>query len=324
MSTHRAVITDGGYASYDVERRVLAEADADVIVLERPGRGRLKEGIAGAHALLVRQSVIDAEIFDCCPECRVVARYGVGVDNVDLKEATARGVVVANTPGFCDADVAMHAAALVLALARRVVSHDRRIRAGEWDIGSSEPIHRLEGRTVGLLGLGAIGRRLAGMLRGFEAKVIAHDPYVDEKAARELGVEIVDLDDLFRRSDFVSIHAPLTEETRHVVSGRTLGLMKEEAFLINTSRGGLVEEGALVGALESGKLAGAALDVFEREPCPMESQLRSFPNVILSDHAGWYSEESLAELQRRTAEAARDVLLEKRPGSVVNPAVYER
>ena len=324
MSAHKAVITDGGYPSYEIEHRVLADADAEVAVLEGPGREELKKGVARAHALLVRQSVIDAEVLDCCPECKAVARYGVGVDNVDLKEATSRGVVVANTPGFCDVDVATHAAALLLSLARRVVSHDRRVRAGEWDIGSSEPIHRLQGRTVGLLGLGAIGRRLAGMLRGFEVKLVAHDPYVDEVAARELGAELVELDELFGRSDFVSLHAPFTKETRHVVCERTLALMKEGAFLVNTSRGGLVDEEALLGALKSGKLAGAALDVFEKEPLPEESPLRSLPDVILTDHASWYSEESLAELQRRTAEAARDVLLGKKPESVVNPEVYER
>ena len=323
MKTYTAVITDGGFASYEIERRILAQADAELVVLEHPAREELRRGVAGAHALLVRQSVIDAGVFEVCPECKVVARYGVGVDNVDLEEATARGVVVANTPGFCDEDVAAHAAALLLSLARRVVSHDRRIRGGEWDISPLEPIHRLRGRTVGLLGLGAIGRRLARMLRGFEVKLVAYDPYVEESVARELGAEPVGLEELFRRSDFLSIHAPLTEETHHAVCERTLALMKEGAFLVNTSRGGLVEEGALIGALESGRLAGAALDVFEKEPLPKESPLRGLSNVILSDHAAWYSEESTAELQRRAAEAARDVLLGKRPESVVNPEVYE-
>ena len=324
MAKFRVVVTDLGYKSYAPEEEAFTGLGLDVELVLRESGTPLAEACAGAHGLLVRQSEIDRPLLESMKGCRVVARYGIGVDNVDLAAATECGIVVANTPGFCVHEVAEHALALVLACARRVLEHDRRVRAGEWDIGSKAPIYRIEGKTLGLVGLGAIPQKLAAKAGGLGLRMIAADPYVKPEIAARLHVELVGFDRLLAESDFVSIHAPNLPETRHMFNADAFTQMKPTAYLVNTSRGPLVDEAALAAALERGEIAGAALDVFETEPLPADSPLRESGNLILSDHAGWYSEESILEVQRRAGEAVASVLAGKRPESVVNPDVYKK
>jgi D-3-phosphoglycerate dehydrogenase len=319
----KVVITDGGYRDYKYERGILEPVNCEIYVNE--GAAEPLEEICGdAAGLLVRQSRITPDLIAVMPLCKVVARYGIGVDNVDIPACTEAGIVVANTPGFCVDDVSTHAIALLFSLIRRVVSHDRRIRGGEWDIGSGERIHRERGKTLGLVGFGSIPQCLHAKVAGFNFQVITHDPFIPDELAKAKKVTKVELDELCRQADYISVHAPLNAETRHLIGAEQFALMKPSAFIVNTSRGPVIDEEALIAALQAGRLAGAALDVYEVEPLPEDSPLRAMPNVVLSDHAGWYSEESLAELQSRAANAVASVLIGGRPESVVNPEVYKR
>jgi D-3-phosphoglycerate dehydrogenase / 2-oxoglutarate reductase len=249
-----------------------------------------------------------------------IVRYGVGVDTVDLQAATARGIRVANVPDYgADIEVSDQAAALTLALVRRVVSRHAQVVAGKWNIGQSEPIYRIAGSTLGLIGFGRIARAYLSKMRAFGiTDVLVHDPYVPAAELERLGVKHVDADEIFRKARIISLHAPATAENRHLVNERTLALMRPDACLINTSRGGLVDTAALAKALAEGKLFGAALDVLEVEPMPADSPLKSLPNVILSDHVGWYSEATVASLQEGAAKAALEILTTGIPTNWVN------
>jgi len=319
----KVVITDGGYASYDCERSILEPIGCEVYINEGTAEP-LEEICTDAVGLIVRQSLIQKPLIDKMPECKVVARYGIGVDNVALDDCAAAGIVVANTPGFCIEDVSSHAIALIFAQIRRVVSHDRRIRAGEWDIGSAEPIHRERGRTLGLVGFGAIPQCLRDKVAGFGFEVLVFDPFIPDELAAEKNVKKVELKELCEKADYISVHAPLNDKTRGMMGAEQFKQMKPTAFIVNTARGPVIDEAALAEALGAGELAGAGLDVWETEPLPADSPLREMPNVILSDHAGWYSEESLVEMQTRAAKAVAAVLAGEKPESVVNPAVYDK
>jgi len=324
MARYTAVATDLGYASFDLERKALAAADCELVLCEDNSPEGLAKTCAPAHGLLARQSKINAELIGKMKNCQVIARYGVGVDSVDIAAATAAGIVVAHVPNYCMEDVASHALALLLSAVRGTVWRDRRVRSGAWDAGAGYEIHRFSGRTLGIVGLGAIPQKLAELVSGFGMRLLAHDPYMAQEVAEKLKVKLVDLATLCRESDYVSVHAPLNDQTRHMLSDAEFELMKKGVIVVNTSRGPVIDEEALARALEAGKVFTAALDVYEAEPLPATSPLRKFERVILSDHAGWYSEEATAELQRRTAEAVAAVLSGKKPESVVNPEVYEK
>ncbi len=325
MAKFKVVVTDPGYKSYESERRVCAAAGAELagpVVWKDPCE--LFEGCKGAHGLLVRQAPIDRALIEALPDLKVIARYGIGVDNEDLEAATARGVVVANVLGYCVEEVSDQALALIMACARKLVDHDKRVRAGEWDIGPKDPVYRMTGKTFGLVGYGSIPRRLHEKIAGWRFKVLVHDPYLPADAAKKAGVTLVDLDTLLKESDYVSVHAPSNKETFHMINAQRLAMMKPTAVLVNTARGPVIDEAALAEALKKGRPASAGLDVYEKEPLPADSPLRKLPNVVLTDHAGWYSEESIQELQEETAKAAAAVLQGERPKSVVNPKVYEK
>ncbi|HXH84731.1 MAG TPA: C-terminal binding protein [Candidatus Tectomicrobia bacterium] len=299
----RAVILDDGYASYDTERAVLGAAGAEVVL--RPCRGdarRAREAVTDADAVLVRETPVDAGVVAAMTRCRVIVRYGVGVDNVDLEAARARRIPVANVPDYGVEDVSDHTVALLLAVARRIVTRDRAVRAGAWGIGPAEPVHRVAGRVLGLIGYGRIGRAVHRKLGGFGlARVLVHDPFLD---AAPPGVELVDLERLVAEADYVCLHCPLTPATHHLIDAPRLRAMKPTAILVNAARGPIVDEAALVEALREGRIFGAGLDVFEREPLPAHHPLRALDRVVLSDHTAWYSEESIADLQRKAAEEA--------------------
>lgn len=324
MATFKVVVTDLGYPNYDSEREQVEAIDGELFLAECETAEDVTEGTRDADGVLNRAAPVTAAVIDQMARCKVIARYGIGVDNVDVEAATRKGIVVANVPGYCLEEVSDQALALMLSAWRKVVSHDKAVRKGAWDISFRDPVYRLKGRTLGLLGLGAIARRLVEKVAGFGFRIIAHDPYVSAEVASELGVELVDLDTLFVESDLLSLHAPATSETRHIVNKERLGQMKETTVLVNTSRGPLIDETALAEALKAKRIAAAALDVYEQEPPDTNSELFQLDNVIVTDHAAWYSEDSLAELQRRTAAAVCAVLSGKRPESPVNPEVLER
>lgn len=314
------VITDcdhGGIAPEEAELRAAgveyrlhqAKTEDEVIAVARD-----------ADAIILQYAPITGRVLDALPRCRVAVRYGVGVDTVDLEAATARGVVVANVPDYCYEEVSDHALALGLALWRGVVFYDRAIRSGTWDAPAKKPMYRLRGRILGLIGTGRIGRCLAGKAAGVGLTVLGYDPYLTSWPE---GIRPVTLEELLKQSDIISLHLPLTAETRHLVGEAALSQVKPTALLVNTARGGLVDTAALCRALAEGRIGGAALDTLETEPLPAGSDLLEFPNVILSPHAAWYSEQSQADLKRKTAEAVLAVLKGERPYSPVNPEVYQ-
>ncbi|MHC4712805.1 MAG: C-terminal binding protein [Planctomycetota bacterium] len=323
MAKFKVVVTDLGYPSYDNEKRVLEPVGAKLELASAQTEDEVIKACKGADGILNRVAPMTARVITALDKCRVIARYGVGVDNVDVQAAAGGKIVVANVPDYCNDEVSTHAVALLLALARKVVSHDKAVRNGAWDIGSADPIYRTAGRTVGLIGLGRIARAVAEKLKGFGMRIVAADPYVSSEQAASIGVELIEMDALIASSDFISIHAPLMDATKKMINAGTLSRMKPTACLVNTSRGGLVDQRALIEALNEKKIAGAALDVYEVEPLEPDSPLKELDNVILTDHAGWYSEDSIVELQTRAAQAVADVLSGRRPESVVNPQVYE-
>jgi len=316
----KVVVTDLGYASYDLEREQVEAIGGELVTVDCHTEEALLEPTRDADGLIVRMAPVTARVIENLHQCQVIARYGVGVDNVDIDAATAKGIQVCNVPDYCLEDVSDHALALLLTCVRKTASRDARVRRGEWDIGAKDPMHRLKGRTLGFLGFGNIARTLARKVHGLQLNLIAHDPYIDTEAAEQRSVELVDLDTLLAESDFISVHAPLAEQTQHILNEAAFKKMKPTAIVINTSRGGLIDQAALVKALRKGWINSAGIDVYETEPPPKDDPLFKLDNVVLTDHAAWYSEESQVELQTKAAAEVCRVLAGQPPLSCVNAA----
>lgn len=283
------------------------------------------QALGGAHAILLFGAVhLPRHVVDKLRRCRVIVRYGVGVDNVDVEACTRAGIIVATVPDTSTDDVATHAIALLLACARRIVELDRRIRAGHWDRQSLAPMGRVSGKTLGLVGFGRIGQAVARKAIGLGLRVTACDPIARLESFSDLGVTPSTLGDLLASSDYVSLHVPLTDATRHLLSDPEFAAMKAHAVVVNTSRGPIVDEAALIRALETGQIAAAGLDVMEVEPLPATSPLRRLDNVILTPHAAQYSDEGIRELCYRVGREAGTALRGGWPTSVVNPEVRAR
>ena len=277
--------------------------------------GRHADGVINCYSLLPR------EVIEGFERCRIIARYGVGIDTIDLAAATERGIVVTNVPDYCVGEVSDHALALLLALARRLPKLQRATSTGRWQSTDAKPVRRLSGQTLGLVGFGRIAREVARKAQALGLRVVAADPLVDAETMAAAGVERSELDDLLAEAELVSLHAPLTDETRHLIGERTLGLVKPTAYLVNTSRGGLVDTVALRRALAEGRLAGAGLDVLESEPPDEGDPLLSMENVIVTPHTSFYSEESLVEMRRKCTAQVIAVLAGRSPNYPVNPEV---
>ncbi|MFB3818254.1 MAG: C-terminal binding protein [Candidatus Methylomirabilales bacterium] len=316
--------TDSVFPSVDPERRVLEPLGVDL----RVGQAKSEEevlALAGeADAILNCYAKVTARVIAGLKRCRLIARYGIGVDNVDLDAATRAGILVTNVPDYCVDEVSDHALALLLALARRIVAADAAVKAGAWDVVAHKGIQRLRGQTLGLLGFGKIARALAAKARALGLRVVATDPYVDAAAMAQQQVRAVDLDTLLAEADAVSVHVPLSPKTRGILGERELARMKPTAFVINTSRGGLVDEPALAAALQAGRLAGAGLDVVAQEPPAPDHPLRQAPNLILTPHLAFYSREAVVELQTKAAEEVARALRGEPPRSPVNPEALKR
>ncbi|MCW2994884.1 MAG: D-isomer specific 2-hydroxyacid dehydrogenase [Conexibacter sp.] len=275
--------------------------------------------VGGAVGAIVSTDPFNAAVLDAAAELRVIARVGVGTDSVDLAAATARGVAVTITPGANESTVADHTVALMLATLRRVTEHDAGVRAGRWDRTGDHAPWLLSESTIGLVGFGHIGRLVARRLSGFDVRVLV----TDLQPAGDPAVEQVELDVLMAQSGVISLHAPLTPATRGVIGARELALARPDAILVNTARGGMIDEHALAAALREGRLRGAALDVFADEP-PHASELLTLPNVILSPHIGGLSDRSIETMTRRATASVVDVLAGRRPAHLANPEVELR
>lgn len=312
-------VTDHVFADLEAERAILAAAGHE---LRYEGDARTSDevaaAVAGSDAVLNCYAPMPAEVIDVLAGCRIIARYGIGLDTVDLPAASARGILVTNVPDYCIDEVSDHALALLLALARGVARLDRHVRGGAWDPKEARPLHRLRGRTLGLVGFGRIARRLAEKASAIGLQVIASDPYLSADDIRGGGAEPRTFDELLGEADIVSLHAPLTAETRHVIDATAVARMRPGAILINTSRGPLVDTEAVLDGLKSGRLAGAGLDVLESEPPELDAPLRRRPDVVVTPHAAFYSEESMTELQRKAAEQVVIALAGEIPPYAVN------
>jgi D-3-phosphoglycerate dehydrogenase len=266
-----------------------------------------------ADAILVTYARLPGDLLRQLTRCKAIGRFGLGVDNIDIPAAAELGITVTYVPDYCMHEVSDHAMALLLALARKIPLSNKLVQAGRWEMPAVVPIHRLAGRVLGLVGFGNIPRALAPKAKAFGLRVVTHDPYVSQQALAAAGVESVSFDRLLEISDFVSIHAPLMPATRGLFNAEVFGKMKAGALLINTARGPLVDEDALVSALDSGRLGGAALDVVAVEPLPKDSRLIGRDNVILTPHTAFYSVEALNELQTKCAADVARVLSGEKP-----------
>ncbi|GAA1661665.1 dehydrogenase [Citricoccus zhacaiensis] len=322
---YKIVITDYEFTDLAPERSVFDGQDVMVDAGPFADEATLREACRDADAIINQYVQLDAAFIATLERCRVIARYGIGVNTIDIEAATAAGIMVANVPDGSLDDVSDHAAAMILSLSRGLGIYDRALRRGQWDYAQAKPLHRLRGATLGLLGFGNIPRRLAAKMQVFGMRVIAHDPFVDpDVALRGHDTTLVTPEELFAAADVVSIHLPLTTETVNLVDSRLLGLMKTTALLLNTSRGGIVQEEDLAAALAGGQLGGAGLDVFSAEPLGHQSPFTELENTVLTPHAAWYSEESEQEIRTKTAQNVLDALFQGQPTYLVNRAVVPR
>ena len=315
----RVLITDRAWPDCSIERDVLKSVGAEVVEAPRTDEQTLISLARGADAIGTNWAPVTANVIRAATRCKTVARFGIGLDNISVPTATGLGIPVTNVPDYCVSEVSDHALALLLAAARNVAFFHARTKAGEYKLSAGPPMRRLSGMTLGLIGFGHIARALFPKARALGMTVIANTRRLDDCRT---GCTMVPLDELLVRSDFVSLHAPLTDSTRHMISGPQLARMKPTAWLINTSRGGLIDNAALKEALAAGRIGGAALDVFEPEPPDLSDALYKNERVIVTPHAAFVSAESLHELRLRASRQIADALEGKRPANVVNPEVY--
>lgn len=318
MPRHTVVVTDHLFPSMEDEARMFRGMDAELVVGQCREEDDVIELCRHADAILNTYARMTPRVMENLERCRVIVRFGIGYDNVAVDAATRRGIMVANTTDYCIDEVADQALAMLLACARGLFPAGRIARDGTWDLAKMPVLRRLRGRTLGLLGIGRIGTAVAARARGFGLRVAACDPCVDEAAAREAGAELTDLDTLLRTSDYVSVHAPLTPETEGMIDAGAFARMKPTAFLINVARGRIVNQADLVRALRQGDIAGAGLDVLEREPPEAGDPVTTLDNVVLTPHSAWCSEESRAEMRRRAVGQVVSVLKGELPYSLVN------
>lgn len=312
----RFLITDYDFPDLELERALFREAGVEVTVAQCRSEQDVIEASAGCQGLLVQYAPVNGMVFAARPEIRIASRYGSGFDTINVTDAREFGIWVANSPDYGVGEVATHALALALASLRHVALYDRDIRAGRWHYTSAGPIQRASDLTLGILGLGRIGKRMAHIARDCFAKVIACDPYLID-GDFPLFVERVDLEALFRRADVISLHVPLNDETAGMVDRRLFGLMQPGSILINTARGGVVDVDDLVDALESGRLDAVGLDVLPTEPPQRDHPLLGHPRALLTPHAAFYSVAAEAELRRKAAQNLVDWARTGRPQYVV-------
>jgi len=325
VSRYRIVIVDNRYEAYQEEQKTLKEIKADVEICNPKSEEEALERVREADGVLINLHQMPAEIIRGMTRCRVISRYGVGYDNVDVDAATARGIWVANVPDYAMEDVSDQALALLLACVRKIAFKDRRVREGGWNLSAEQPSYRIRGKVLGLVGYGGIARALHRKASSLGlARVLAYDPYLPSDSIRRSGAEPVDLPTLLGQADYISVHAPLSEETRGLIGREEFAQMKATAILVNTARGPIVDEKALCDALTERRIQAAGIDVFEVEPLPASSPLTSLDNIVLSDHAGWYSEESLVELKTKTARNVVSVFQKGEPDYPVNRVPTDR
>ena len=317
----KVLVTDISWPDTAIEDDVLASVDAATVLAETGEEDELVELVRDADAILTCFAHVTPAVVAAGERLRVIGRYGVGTDNIAVDEATRRGIPVTNVPVYCTDEVAEHVLAMLLAHARGLVPYDRAVRRGDWSLATGLPTRRVAGRTLGIVGFGAIGQTLARKARGLDLAVVAHD--ADEARVREGGAEPVGLLELAGRADFVSVHVPLVEATRGLIGREFMSAMKPSAYLFNAARGAIVDHDALLWALKAGEIAGAGIDVFEPERLPADHPLLAQERLLATPHTAFYSDESMRDLARLAAENVAAVLAGREPASLVNPQILE-
>ena len=317
----KVLITDYVWPSTDPEREILEAAGVELVVAPDTSEGTLADLATDVDAIMFCFAQVTGQVLESATNCKIAARYGIGVDNVDIPKATELGIVVTNVPDYCMDEVTDHALGMILALNRRLVPHNRSVLSGGWDtVALNQPMHRTRGATLGIVGFGRIGRSLADKAVGFGMHILTYDPLIKPGTPLD-GVTAVSFDDLLKESDFISLHVPLIPSTENLISAPQLARMKSGSILINCARGGLIDEEALAVALQSGHIAGAGLDVVEPTPPDPNSALLSQENVIVTPHTAFFSQASTLELERRTAAEVVRVLNGETPENLINPDV---
>lgn len=322
--TRRVVITANIFPGLEVEQGVLARLNVEVVKIPCRTKEELIAAGKGAAALIIGNVKITAEVLSHWPDCLAIVKPAVGVDNIDVDAATAAGVCVANVPDYGTDEVATHAMALLLNAFRYVDAEAAKVRAGSWQPKPPYPTQRSAGRTLGIVGFGRIGQSVARKAAGFDWRLLAWDPYISDDEIRSKNAEPVDYETLLAQSDLVTLHLPLTEETHGMIDAGALAKMKPSAFLVNTARGGIVDSAALVQAVESGQIAGAAVDVVDVEPPPADHPLHRTERILVTAHVAWYSEQAFEDVRVKAVEEVARVLQGELPRNLQNPEVKPR
>ena len=324
LNNWKVLITDYAWSSIEPEREVLAEVGAELIVAETGDQNELLTLTPIVDGILTCWKPVRECVITVAKQCQVIARCGIGLDNIDVKSATENGIIITNVPAYCVDEVSDHAMALLLACVRNITRFNTVTKSGIWDQNIGPQMCRLRGKTLGIVGFGHIGKAIIPKAKAFGLAVKICSPRASPESIQRQGAEKVSFQELLKTSDFISIHAPLTPETEYMFSFDEFRIMKPTTFLINTARGGIVNTAALTDALRNGEIAGAGLDVLETEPPQSEEALFSLDNVVITPHTAFISEESILELEVTAATCVAQVLTGQLPESVVNPAVLER
>ncbi len=315
MPRLKVLLTDFAWPDLNIERETLAQADAELVVADATDAATLARQATDVDAIMTNWARVTGDVIAAATKCRIVSRLGIGLDNIDVAAATARGMMVTNVPDYCLIEVAEHALALISALGRKIGFYHEQTKAGRYDLSAGPPLRRMEGQTLGIIGFGNIGRRLAekALPLGLQVRATSRSPKNVPP-----GVTVCSLDELLAGSDYVSLHVPATPDTRHMIGRAQLARMRPSAYLINTARGAIIDHAALAAALQAGKLAGAGLDVQDPEPPDLDQPPWNDPRVIVTPHAAFVSQESLQNLRSRTSRQVAACLTGQQPECVVN------
>jgi len=318
----KVVITDAEYPSINNEKKVLSKLNVELIKFQCKTDEEIIRNCRDADGILNQYAKITSKVIEKLDNVKIITRYGIGVDNIDLDAATKKGIFVANVI-YDISDVADHTITLMLSLIRKLILIEKSIKKLEWDWKNFHPIARIKGKTVGIIGLGKVGRQVAKRIKAFDVNILACDPYIQADVFKKYKATRVNYETLLEQSDIVTLHVPLNNETKHMISTNQLNKMKKTAILINCARGGIIDEKALYKSLKEKKIAGAGLDVLEQEPIKKDNPFLSLDNVIITPHMGWYSEEAVDEVQRIAAEQVLQCLQGKVPVNLVNKDVLK-
>jgi len=318
MAKKVIAVTDSPFPNLDLAAATVAKVDGELRQAKAGTPEAILEVARDADAILTTYAKVTTEVVQALTKCKIIARFGIGVDNVDIDMATKKGIVVTKVPDYCIDEVSDHAVALLLSVVRKIPYSNKLVQASDWRMPAVVPIKRLRGTTLGLVGFGRIPQLVAPKAQAFGMNVVTYDPFVPKDVLAKANVKHVELEELLKTSDYVSLHCPLMPETKHIMNAKTFAMMKPGSYIVNTGRGPLIDEAALAAALDKGQLAGAALDVVEKEP-PTDSPILGRDNVIITPHTAFYSEEALLDLQAKAAEEVVRVLSGQAPKNPVNP-----